>query len=206
MRRSRILLATRSTGKLRELRQLFERSGVVVLDLATAGIDERAEEDSIEQFETFEENATAKAQYFFERSDGIPAVADDSGLEVGALGGEPGVRSRRWSERSDLDGAALDAANNRALLDALASRPDRAARYVCVAALADGEGSRTFRGECAGRVLHSPRGDDGFGYDPLFESRELGLTFAECRPADKERVSHRGQAIRALISWLAETG
>ena len=143
-----ILLATRSAGKLRELRPLFEAHGVPVLDLEELGAEYEAEEDEIERFETFEENALAKARYFYEVSGGIATVADDSGLEILALGGVPGVRSKRWhaadrGERGKEKGerklgresaAEVDAANNAVLVREVAALPDRRARYVCAAA------------------------------------------------------------------------
>ena len=206
MSRPALLLATRSLGKLYELRPLFARAGLDVVDLDTAGIEENAEEDELEQHATFEENALAKARYFHGRSGGMPTVADDSGLEVLALGGRPGVHTKRWSGRSDLSGRALDQANNQKLLDTLGDETDRRARYVCVAAYVDGREERTFRGESEGRILFAPRGTGGFGYDPLFESVELGLTFAEVDRATKERVSHRGRAFTKLLAALGAPG
>lgn len=108
----RAVLATRSGGKLRELRPLFRAHGIEVVDLLEMGVPETVEEDALEVFETFEENALAKAGYFFRRT-GLPAFADDSGLEMAVLHGGPGVRSKRWSGRTDLGGQALDDANNR---------------------------------------------------------------------------------------------
>jgi len=196
-----LLLATRSAGKLRELRPLFGEAGFRVVDLDEAGVPPQPDEEGLEEFDTFEANALAKARYFFRRS-GMPAVADDSGLEVAALGGAPGVRSKRWSGRSDLAGALLDRANNHALLAALARHADRTARYVCVAAFADGARELTARGETAGRILEAPRGERGFGYDPLFLSDELGVTFGEVDGRTKATVSHRGRAFRQLLSLL----
>jgi XTP/dITP diphosphohydrolase len=196
------LLATRSLGKLYELRPMFSAAELEVIDLDAAGIPESADEDSLEEFETFEENALAKAKYFREKS-GLVTIADDSGLEVQALGGAPGVRTKRWSGRADLEGRALDVANNEFLLKKLGTQTDRRARYVCVAALVDGDGHRTFRGETAGKILEAPRGEGGFGYDPLFLSSDLGITFAEAERAVKERGSHRGRAFSQLIAWLA---
>jgi XTP/dITP diphosphohydrolase len=160
-------------------------------------------EEAIERFETFEENAAAKARYFFMASGGVPTVADDSGLAVDALGGAPGVRSKRWSNRPDLDGKALDEANNRHLLAALRESADRRARYVCVAAFADAGTTLAARGETAGKITTSARGSAGFGYDPYFLSHDLGCTFGEADPADKSRVSHRGRAFRALAKELS---
>jgi XTP/dITP diphosphohydrolase len=192
------LLATRSDGKLRELEPLFADAGIQVVTLDEAGIAESPGETDIEAYSTFEENALAKARYFRDRS-GLLTFADDSGLEVHALGGQPGIRSKRWSGRADLTGRDLDAANNAELLQALRSAGDRHARYVCAAALASNDGELVTRGEVEGRILEEPRGRGGFGYDPLFFSTELGVTFGEASRADKERVSHRGRAFRALL-------
>ncbi len=195
------LLATRSLGKLYELRPIFAAAGIAVTDLDAAGIAEEAEEDALEQFDTFEENALVKARYFHARS-GVTAIADDSGLEVLALGGAPGVRTKRWSGRSDLQGRALDLANNEHLLRELTDASDRSARYVCVAAIVDDSGEHIFRGETEGKILHQPRGAGGFGYDPLFLSTDLGMTFAEAERQVKERGSHRGRAFARMIAWL----
>ncbi|HMI58769.1 MAG TPA: non-canonical purine NTP pyrophosphatase [Gemmatimonadaceae bacterium] len=196
------LLATRSLGKLYELRPMWAEAGLEVIDLDAAGIAEGAAEEALEEFETFEENALAKAKYFRAKS-GLVTIADDSGLEVQALGGAPGVRTKRWSGRSDLEGRALDVANNNFLLNKLEKKTDRRARYVCVAALVDGGGQRTFRGETEGEILEAPRGAGGFGYDPLFLSSDLGITFAEADRAAKEQTSHRGRAFSQLIAWLS---
>ena len=115
-----VLLATRSEGKLRELRPLFAAAGMQVRDLREAQVGETADEDAVEAFDTFAENALAKARYFHALT-GLPTVADDSGLEVEVLQGQPGVRSKRWSWRPDLTGQALDDANNAKLLEALRS-------------------------------------------------------------------------------------
>ena len=197
------LLATRSLGKLYELRPMFSAAGLDVIDLDVAGIAERDEEAGLEEFDTFEENALSKASYFRAKS-GLVTIADDSGLEVRALGNAPGVRTKRWSGRTDLEGRALDAANNDFLLRKLDTVANRRARYVCVAALVDDGGHRTFRGETEGEILESPRGEGGFGYDPLFLSSDLGITFAEADRAAKERTSHRGRAFAQLIAWLAQ--
>jgi XTP/dITP diphosphohydrolase len=200
-----ILLATRSAGKLRELRPLFARAGLEAIDLATAGIAEDPREEHVEAFETFEENALAKARYFAVLS-GLPTVADDSGLEVPALGGRPGVRSKRFSGRTDLRGQALDDANNARLIAELVGVADRRARYVCAAAFSTGTDTEVVeRGETAGIILPAPRGTGGFGYDPYFESVELGRTFGELALDEKERISHRGRAFRALVAALGAT-
>ncbi|MGI9075990.1 MAG: non-canonical purine NTP pyrophosphatase [Gemmatimonadaceae bacterium] len=199
--RSEVLLATRNVGKLRELRPLFAKAGILVRDLAEAGLHEQFAEGALESFSTFEDNAIAKARYFF-RLSGMTAVADDSGLEVPALGGEPGVRSKRWSGRTDLSGKALDEANNAKLLSALGASGDRRARFVCAVAWADGSGDRVARGESLGQILLEPRGTLGFGYDPLFESDDLGMTFGEVDGPVKEKVIHRARAFRTLLGAL----
>jgi XTP/dITP diphosphohydrolase len=195
------LLATRSAGKLRELEPLFARAGIEVITLDGVGIPESAAEEAIEAFSTFEENACAKARYFREQS-GLPTFADDSGLEVDALGGDPGVRSKRWSARPDLSGQDLDDANNAKVLEALRAVDDRRARYVCVAAFASSERELVRRGEVRGEILRAPRGRGGFGYDPLFLAEELGVTFGEASLLEKERVSHRGRAFHALLEAI----
>lgn len=198
-----ILLATRSTGKLKELRPLFGAAGFDVVSLAEAGIAESALEDRVEEFETFEENALAKARYFHGLIGGT-VVADDSGLVVEALGGAPGVRSKRWSGDLDLEGVALDEANNAKLLSLLRGVSERRAKYVCAAALVDGSGELVRVGETSGEIVDERRGEGGFGYDPYFLSDELGMTFGEASRESKEAVSHRGRAFRALLGVVSE--
>jgi XTP/dITP diphosphohydrolase len=197
----RLLVATRSEGKLGELRPLFARHELEVIDLRAAGLRETSAEDDLEQFASFEENALAKGRYFNALS-GLPVVADDSGLEVRALNGVPGVRSKRWSGRADLTGAALDAENNALLLRSLAAVDDPTARYVCAAAFVEGPREIVRRGEVTGRITRAPRGCGGFGYDPYFECDELARTFGEVSAEEKEQVSHRGRAFTALIEAL----
>lgn len=212
--RGRLLLATRSAGKRRELEPLLRAHGWDVVDLDGAGLPERPEEeDALEVAETFEENALAKARYFHALS-GLPTMADDSGLSCDALAGAPGVRSKRWSSRPERDGAALDAANNAMLLSALAGAalsaavrrepPTRAARYVCVAAFVDGTRELVARGETTGWILEREVGTGGFGYDPLFYSDELGTTFGMVTREEKARVSHRARAVDALLRKVDE--
>jgi XTP/dITP diphosphohydrolase len=200
------ILASRNAGKLRELRALFLGAGIEVADLAQAGIDERPEEDEIEAFDTFEANALAKARYYAGRAPGRTVVADDSGLEVLSLHGEPGVRSKRWSGRTDLTGSALDAANNALLLARLAGESDWRARFVCAAAWCRGSDARVARGEVPGTIVARPTGTEGFGYDPHFHATELGRTLAEATIAEKQRVSHRGRAFAALLERLRVDG
>jgi XTP/dITP diphosphohydrolase len=201
--RRSVLLATRSEGKLRELRPLFEASGIAVADLREAALPPSPDEDGVEAFDTFEANALAKARYFHALT-GRPTVADDSGLEIVALGGQPGVHSKRWSGRSDLSGQALDDANNARLLDAIRGIAAPEARYVCAAAYCDGVREEVTRGETAGVIVRDARGEHGFGYDPYFLSVELGATFGESARGVKERVSHRGRAFRGLLERLRQ--
>jgi XTP/dITP diphosphohydrolase len=200
------VLATRSAGKLRELRPIFAEAGVRVVDLAEAGVAESPEEEAIECHETFEANALAKARWFFARCGGLDVIADDSGLALEALGGAPGVRSKRWSGRGDLHGHALDQANNAQLLERLRGVVDRSARFVCAAAWCGARGELVTLGEHAGRIVDSPSGAHGFGYDPYFVSDELGMTLADARTEEKRRVSHRGRAFDALVERLRGLG
>ena len=202
----RLLLATRSAGKLRELEPMLVAAGFAPETLDQAGLAATGDEDSLEAFDTFEANALAKARHFFARSGGVPAMADDSGLEVHALGGRPGVHSKRWSGRDGLSGPALDDANNALLLASLASLAgtnDRAARYVCAAAFVDDERAIVVRGETEGAIARVPSGSGGFGYDPYFTSDDLGVTFGAATREEKARVSHRGRAVRALLAAIA---
>jgi XTP/dITP diphosphohydrolase len=209
----RFLLATRSEGKLRELREIFSEFGLEAVDLATLGIPETARENNLEEFETFEENALAKARYFFEQSGGMPTFGDDSGMWVDALNGEPGVYSKRWSGREDLERQELDAANNAKLVARMrTARAEQGTaftdtgRYISVAAFKDAAGELTRRGEIEGRVLTIPRGTGGFGYDPYFEAPELGGTFAESSVKNTAAGSHRARAFRALLAALRAQG
>lgn len=204
-----LLLATRSAGKLRELEPLCRAHGFDVIDLRAAGVVESPAEVDIESFDTFEENALAKARYFHALT-GCPTLADDSGLEVAALGDKPGVHSKRWSGRDDLSGEELDAENNRLLLASLAraSRAgagDRGARYVCAAAFVDGAREFVVRGAVDGRIVDEPSGSHGFGYDPYFLATELGRTFGVASIEEKATVSHRARAFGALLKAIAES-
>jgi len=200
-----LVLATRSAGKLRELEPLLAQHGWTAVTLETLGVPVTADEDDLEAFATFEENALAKARHFATVT-GRVVVADDSGLTVEALDGRPGVHSKRWSG-SQLEGAALDAFNNAFLQERLAEaeqrgRVSREAAYVCAAACVWPGGERCVLGETRGRLLREPRGSGGFGYDPYFHSHDLQATFAEVDRDRKAVVSHRGRAFRALFDEL----
>jgi len=205
----RLLVATRSIHKLRELRELLALDHTELVSLDDLGIDG----DPIEDGETFETNAAIKAR-FGVRASGVPTLADDSGLEVDALGGHPGVRTRRYAGE-----VATDEANNQKLLAALGGLPPerRGARYVCVLALAlpDIAGPRggvpivTARGTCRGRIATEPRGQGGFGYDPIFEPSSEppgGRTFGLWTSAEKNAISHRARAARQMAPRLAALG
>lgn len=203
----KVVVATRSAHKLAEIRRILGGvPGLVLVDPSAVGVPPSPEEEGIEVFDTFEENAVAKARWFHERT-GLPALADDSGLVVDALGGAPGVRSRRFAPVESVDADAQDRANNAHLLRLLGDRPlpERTARYVCVAALvAPGREPLVRRGEAEGLILGVPRGWGGFGYDPLFYDQTLGATFAEIPPEAKNARSHRGAAFRALAAALSQ--
>jgi XTP/dITP diphosphohydrolase len=207
--RVRALVATRSGDKLREIRRVLGAGACLdLLSLDDLGIPESQDEGGIEIHETFELNALAKARHFA-RVAHMLTLSDDSGLCVEALDGGPGVRSKRYSGPSELSGAALDAANNAKLLDALSGLPDagRAARYVCAAAVVRPTGEEAvFVGECRGTIVRRPRAGGGFGYDPLFEVEGLGRTFGELSADEKARCSHRARAFRALQHALCGSG
>ncbi len=207
--RPRLVIATRSSHKLRELGELLRLERGILLSLDDAGVPGEPVEDGA----TFEANARIKAR-FAAAATGLPSLADDSGIEVDALGGGPGVRTRRYAGPD-----ATDAANNAKLLAALEGLPPdrRGARYVCVLALAlpEARGPRgglrieVRRGTCRGRIATSPRGDGGFGYDPIFEpaaERPGGRTLGLYSPAEKHAISHRARAARRMGPVLRELG
>lgn len=198
-----ILIATGNPGKVREIRGVLTDLPVRVTDLQEHGdLPEPAEDGH-----TFAENARHKACYYAAKT-GLWALADDSGLEVDALDGEPGVHSARYAADRCGDSAdrdTIDAANNAKLLEALSNVPDdkRTARFVCHLAMCDGERIliETFA-TVEGVIAHEPRGQNGFGYDPLFYVPELECTTAELPAEHKNRISHRGQAVRHFASLL----
>jgi XTP/dITP diphosphohydrolase len=207
--RPRLLIATRSEHKLAELRELLELPRAELVSLDDVGVRDEVDETG----STFEANARLKARAGA-RATGLPTLADDSGIEVDALGGAPGVRTRRYAGPD-----ATDEANNAKLLAALAGLPpeQRGARYVCVLALAlPGDGGargglpvRLVRGTTRGRIATEPRGANGFGYDPIFEPASEppgGRTLGLWSPAEKHAISHRGRAARRMAPILGELG
>ena len=200
-----LLLATRSGHKAVEIGRILGPLGLRTETLADLGVEPDPAEEGIEVHETFRANAMAKAHWFARRTGRI-VISDDSGLRIDALDGAPGVRTKRFSGRTDLSGQPLDDANNTHLLEKLSGVPDerRGARYVCAAAVAwpDGRSLATV-GTVSGRIATAPRGDGGFGYDPLFHVAELDARFAEVPAETKDAISHRARAFRALASLLA---
>lgn len=193
----KLLVATTNAGKLREIAGILRGLPIEIVSLAAfAGIEEPEETGA-----TFAENARLKALYYHQAT-GLPSVADDSGLEIEALDGAPGVHSARW-EGTDY------AVKFRKIYERLDAREARgsAARFVCRVALADA-GRIVFESEGVidGRIADEPRGDQGFGYDPIFFYPPLGRTSAEMDPELKASVSHRGKAFAALKRYLVETG
>ena len=204
----KLLLATRSAHKAREVARILAEEGQAgprLVTLEEASIPWSAAEESLEPYETFEENAASKASYFARRT-GLATVADDSGLEVLALGGRPGVRTKRFAPAERYSGLSRDEANNRYLVECLRDVPParRRARYVCVACFFDpGTGQAThFRGEASGRILTRGRGSGGFGYDPVFLDEGTNRSYAELSPEEKDERSHRGRAFRKLADFL----
>lgn len=200
----KLLVATRSAGKQREVKRLLADAGLDIVFPEDLNLFEDPAEDLLENADSFRANALAKAEHFAKRS-GLPTVADDSGLEVFYLGGAPGTRSKRWAGATG-SAEAIDAANNAELVRRLAGAPDakRLARYRCALVLVRTHGAmpEVFEGECAGRILEAPAGTAGFGYDPYFFSTDLGKSFGEATDAEKDGVSHRGRAFRALAAAL----
>jgi XTP/dITP diphosphohydrolase len=197
----RLLLATRNRGKLRELEYLLQEAGLGGFVLET--LADHPEVGEVEETgQTFEENAHLKAVVVAQAT-GLWTLAEDSGLEVEALGGAPGIYSARYAGTH-----GDDVANNARLLRELAEASDRAARYVCVAALASPEGeiAASVQGTCSGTIAREPRGSRGFGYDPCFLPEGEQRTMAELSPAEKASISHRGKALRALMPAIERLG
>lgn len=195
----KIVIASNNPGKLRELSALLKPLGIEAIAQGELGVGEAEE-----PHETFLENALAKARHA-SRASGLPALADDSGLCVAALGGAPGVHSAYFAGRGGSR-AERDARNNAKLVAALAGTQDRSAFYYCVLVMVGGPHDPTpvvVDGTWHGTIALEPRGEGGFGYDPWFQTEQRGLTAAELDPQDKNRLSHRGKALARLAAHLA---
>ena len=197
-----VLIATSNAGKLRDFAGASARDGITVSGIPGFSSLPPVVEDGM----TFEANARKKAEEYSRALPGELVLADDSGLEVDALGGRPGVHSARYAadEPHSAESNTDDEANNAHLLRELESVPPekRKARFVCVIAAArDGQTLGTFRGTAEGIILDAPRGTNGFGYDPLFYFPEIDKTLAELSAEEKSRYSHRGAAFRAFLGW-----
>ena len=201
----RVLIATSNPGKLRDFAGAASPHGIEIASLANFASLPEVKEDG----DTFEANARKKADHYSRYAAGEIVVADDSGLEVDALGGAPGVHSARYAAEQPhlLTNNTDDQANNARLRRELKKVPpeNRSGRFVCVIAAArNGETLGVFRGQAEGMILDRPRGSNGFGYDPLFYFPQLQKTFAELTPEEKAKHSHRGEAFRKFISWWIE--
>lgn len=200
----RLLFASRSAGKQREVKRVLEAAGHEVVFPDDVGVWESEAEEGLELSDSFETNARHKAEYFARKS-GVPTLADDSGLEVLMLGGQPGARSKRWSGATGT-AAEVDAANNAELLRRLLGAPalKRSARYRCVMVFLTTPTAVpvVVSGEIAGRILEEAEGTNGFGYDPLFWSADLGKSFGMATAEEKDGVSHRGRALQKLIEAI----
>ena len=203
-----LVIATRNKGKSAEIKGVLKDFPILVKDLNDFGPIPEPVEDGA----TFEANARKKAEHYSKYAEGEIVIADDSGLEVDALGGAPGVRSARYAadEHNAPEHAdnSDDEANNARLLRELHDVPEefRTGRSVCVIAAArNGHTLATFHGKAEGIILHVPRGSNGFGYDPLFYFPEIGKSFAELTAEEKAGYSHRGAAFGAFLKWKDES-
>ena len=186
-----IVLATRNAGKVKEFQQLLKNFPVEIKNLNDFGALPEVEEDG----ETFDDNAYKKAA-FAAKVLGLPAIADDSGLVVEALGGAPGVKSARYAGEN-----ATDQENIQKLLREMEGKSDRSAAFECVISIAVPSGpALTYEGRCEGKITTEPKGVSGFGYDPVFYSPDYGKTFAELTGEEKNRVSHRGKALAEVVA------
>ena len=195
---TKLVIASGNEGKVLEFRSALKDLPLTLMSARNFGLNDFPPEDGA----TYAENALVKARYAAAET-GLPSLGDDSGLEVAALNGAPGLYSARYG------GLSSSAERLTYLLAHLQNIPESArdARFVCALALATPSGEfYTFQGECAGQILHEPRGADGFGYDPVFYSLDLGKTFAEANASEKERVSHRGRALEKFKLWFEEFG
>jgi XTP/dITP diphosphohydrolase len=197
----RILIATSNSGKLRDFAGAAAAQGIEIASIPHFSSLPPVAEDGA----TFEANARKKAEFYSRFVPSELVLADDSGLEVDALGGAPGVHSARYAADDPSSANTDDAANNARLLQEMKNtRPDqRTARFVCVIVAArDGQTLQIFRGQAEGTILDRPRGSGGFGYDPLFYFPAIQKTFAELEPEEKARYSHRGAAFRLFLDWM----
>jgi len=193
-RPKKIVIASSNAGKIREIARLLDVLHIEVVPQSDFGI-----EDALETGTTFHANSLIKAQHAA-RATGLPAIADDSGLAVDALDGAPGVHSARYAGINSDDGA-----NNEKLLDALRRIDERGAAFHCVATFVEPGGEPLVaEGEWRGEIMREPRGDGGFGYDPLFFVPDCSCSSAELSQAQKNERSHRGQALRALVALLVQ--
>lgn len=201
-----VLVATSNAGKIRDFAGAAATHGLTIATLSDFDSLEQVVEDGT----TFEENARKKAEGYSKAARGELVLADDSGLEVDALQGAPGIYSARYAsgDPNAANAGHDDGANNARVLREMTTIPPekRTARFVCVIAAArDGQTVQTFRGTVEGFILEAPRGTNGFGYDPLFYFPEIGKTLAELSPEAKAQFSHRGEAFRAFLHWHRKT-
>ena len=185
-----IMIATSNKGKVREYKSLLEPLGYAVHDLSELDPIEIDENGS-----TFQENALIKAKSIKDKCN-MTVIADDSGLEIDALNKEPGIHSARYLEGHDYN------YKNKVLLERMKGKTDRSARFVCAIALCDETGDHLFTGVMEGKINDQAAGDNGFGYDPIFFSDDLMMTFGEADSVKKDEVSHRGRALREMIQYL----
>ncbi len=188
----KIIAATKNKNKIKEFAEILK--GFEIISQEEAGVDIDVEETGT----TFEENSLLKAMAIY-KATGIPAIADDSGLEVDALNGEPGIYSARYGGEG-LD----DKGRVQLLLKNMQNVPDekRTARFVCAITYVDADGTITAKGTCEGRITHAPAGENGFGYDPVFFAQEFGKTTAEISAEEKNSISHRGKALRLFAEKI----
>ena len=195
----RVLIASSNPGKQRDFAAVAARHGVEIELLP----EFKSLPECIEDGSTFEENAKKKAEHYSLHAPGRVVLADDSGIEIDALGGAPGVRSARYAAATE-HGNSEDFANNELVFQRMHDVPDekRTGRFVCVIAIArDGKSIQSFRGEAEGVILRELRGNGGFGYDPMFFFPAFGKTFAELSATEKASVSHRGKAFAKFLQW-----
>jgi XTP/dITP diphosphohydrolase len=197
----KIVIASNNVGKLNEITAILAQLNIEIVPQSALGVAETEE-----PHHTFIENALVKARHASQHT-GLPALADDSGICVDALNDAPGVRSARFAgEAPATNREVQDERNNRKLLDLLVNESNRKAHYYCVVVLvrnADDPQPLICEGEWLGEIAWAPRGDGGFGYDPLFLVQDLGKTGAELKPEEKNRISHRGKALTALLARLS---